>query len=158
MEELIDAGLSDKKAGQDAGGHKDEALFDPDTISSLDAIETATLMDMMMKCRRRKKKKEYARQVDIINVPKPKRRGRPRTTSKQLTQTKLPVRLAVHKYPSGLTVSLDRLLVCARNTPNLNQFVNCVAGFYDVKTRTKSWIKDRKWLEHDWRKVPSGVN
>lgn len=47
------------------------------------------------------------RQVDIINVPKPKGRGRPRTTLKQLRQTKLPDRIALHSYPSNLTVSLD---------------------------------------------------
>ncbi|KAF1782529.1 hypothetical protein GQ600_2779 [Phytophthora cactorum] len=59
------------------------------------------------------------RQVVIINVPKPKRRGRTWTTTKQLRQTKLTARLAVHTYPSGLTVSLDQLLTWARSTPNL---------------------------------------
>ncbi|ETK70765.1 hypothetical protein L915_21908 [Phytophthora nicotianae] len=48
--DTIEAGLKHKKTGQDAGGHKDEELFDLDTISSLepaDAIETATLMDVL---------------------------------------------------------------------------------------------------------------
>ncbi|KAG1706844.1 hypothetical protein DVH05_027696 [Phytophthora capsici] len=72
------------------------------------------------------------RQVDIINVPKPKRRGRPRTTAKQLTQTKLQPRLAIHKYPTGLTVSLDHLLVWARNTPNL-KYVMEILEMYPVQ-------------------------
>ncbi|KAF1785280.1 hypothetical protein GQ600_9055 [Phytophthora cactorum] len=61
------------------------------------------------------------RQVEIVNIPKPKR-GNARMTKKQFRQTKLvhgPARIAVHKYPSGLTVNLDQLLVWARNTPNL---------------------------------------
>jgi len=62
---------------------------------------------------------EPPRQVDIINVPKPKRRGKLRTALRQLRQTKLPDRLAVHSYPSNLTVSLDQLLVWARNTANM---------------------------------------
>ncbi|KAF1777514.1 Ulp1 protease family, C-terminal catalytic domain [Phytophthora cactorum] len=61
------------------------------------------------------------RQVEIIIVPKSKRHGRPRTTTKQLRQTKLTARLAVHTYPSGLTVSLDQLLTWARSTPNLKE-------------------------------------
>ncbi|KAF1772510.1 hypothetical protein GQ600_13895 [Phytophthora cactorum] len=43
----------------------------------------------------------------MISVPKPKSRGRSRSTPKQLRQTKLTKesdRLAVHKYPSGLTM------------------------------------------------------
>ncbi|KAG6941928.1 hypothetical protein JG688_00018404 [Phytophthora aleatoria] len=47
-------------------------------------------------------------------------------TKKQLRQTKLvpgPARIAVHKYPSGLTVNLDQLLVWARNTSNLKPVV-----------------------------------
>ncbi|GMF56078.1 unnamed protein product [Phytophthora fragariaefolia] len=62
------------------------------------------------------------RQVDIINVPKPKRRGRSRASPKQMRQKTLsakPDRVAVHKYPSDLSVSLDQLLTWARNTPNL---------------------------------------
>ncbi|KAG7375381.1 26S proteasome non-ATPase regulatory subunit 11 [Phytophthora pseudosyringae] len=54
---------------------------------------------------------------------------------KQLRQTKLssqPDRLAVHKYPSGLTVSLDQLLVWARNTPNV-KFVMEVLEKYPVQ-------------------------
>ncbi|KUF65529.1 hypothetical protein AM587_10003998 [Phytophthora nicotianae] len=54
------------------------------------------------------------RAVNIINVPKPQRRGNSRVTTKQLRQTKLnrnQYRLAVHKYPTGLTVSLNQLLV-----------------------------------------------
>ncbi|KUF93660.1 Homoserine O-acetyltransferase [Phytophthora nicotianae] len=60
-----------------------------------------------------------ARQVDIISVPKPKGQGRPRTTTKQLRQTKIATRLAVHKYPSNLTVQLDEFVIWARNTSNL---------------------------------------
>ncbi|KAE8900866.1 hypothetical protein PF005_g8626 [Phytophthora fragariae] len=46
--------------------------------------------------------------VDIINIPKPKRRGNSRVTTKQLRQTTLTSgqqRLAAHKYPSGLSVT-----------------------------------------------------
>ncbi|ETI54306.1 hypothetical protein F443_02848 [Phytophthora nicotianae P1569] len=49
----------------------------------------------------------------------PKGQGRPRTTTKQLRQTKIATRLAVHKYPNNLTVQLDEFVIWARNTSNL---------------------------------------
>ncbi|ETM32925.1 hypothetical protein L914_19779 [Phytophthora nicotianae] len=61
-----------------------------------------------------------ARQVDIISMPKPKRRINSRAITKQLRQTTLvPERLALHKYPSKLSVTLEELVAWARNTPNM---------------------------------------
>ncbi|KAG1691563.1 hypothetical protein DVH05_026858 [Phytophthora capsici] len=59
------------------------------------------------------------RQVDIISVPKPKRQGRQRNTTKQLRQTKISQQITVHQYPSDLTVQLDELVIWARNIGNL---------------------------------------
>ncbi|GMF30391.1 unnamed protein product [Phytophthora fragariaefolia] len=73
-----------------------------------------------------------ARQVDIINVPKQPRRGRARTTLRQLRQTKLtsgPDRLAVHKYPSDLIVSVDQLIIWARCTPNLKHVMELLQKY-----------------------------
>ncbi|KAE8899216.1 hypothetical protein PF010_g19593 [Phytophthora fragariae] len=87
-------------------------------------------------CNKEEKKSEEqtpatpTRAVDIINIPKPKRRGNSRVTTKQLRQTTLTSgqqRLAVHKYPSGLSVTLDQLVIWARNTANLK----CVAEMLD---------------------------
>ncbi|KAE9063599.1 hypothetical protein PF006_g30902, partial [Phytophthora fragariae] len=87
-------------------------------------------------CNKEEKKSEEQtpatpiRAVDIINIPKPKRRGNSRVTTKQLRQTTLTSgqqRLAVHKYPSGLSVTLDQLVIWARNTANLK----CVAEMLD---------------------------
>eukprot|EP00644_Phytophthora_capsici_P014786 jgi/Phyca11/124193/e_gw1.53.336.1 len=100
------------------------------------------------------------RQVDVINIPKPKGRGEPRSTSNRFEQTKIASsvqRLAVHKYPSNLTVSLDNLVVWARNTANLNAYVGALTTFYAVKSKTRFWFDDRKWLEQDWRKAESDV-
>ncbi|POM76669.1 Hypothetical protein PHPALM_6063 [Phytophthora palmivora] len=66
------------------------------------------------------------RQVDIISVSKPKGRGRSRSTSKQLRQTKLITRLAVHKYPCELTVPLDQFVIWARNTDNIKYVAEMV--------------------------------
>lgn len=63
-----------------------------------------------------------SRQVDVINVPNPKRRGRARSKTKQLRQTKLTAgtaRLAVHEYPSNLTVKLDDFVYWARRTADI---------------------------------------
>ncbi|ETP37581.1 hypothetical protein F442_14608 [Phytophthora nicotianae P10297] len=60
-----------------------------------------------------------ARQVDIINVPKPKTKGKTRSNPKQLRQTKIATRLAVHKYPSDLTVQLYEFVIWARNTSSM---------------------------------------
>ncbi|ETO59279.1 hypothetical protein F444_22349 [Phytophthora nicotianae P1976] len=60
-----------------------------------------------------------ARQVDIINVPKPKTKGKTRSNPKQLRQTKIATRLAVHKYPSDLTVQLYEFIIWARNTSSM---------------------------------------
>ncbi|GMF22248.1 unnamed protein product [Phytophthora fragariaefolia] len=73
-----------------------------------------------------------ARQVDIINVPKPPRRGRARTTLRQLRQTKLtsgPDRVAVQNYPSDLTVSVDQLIEWARCTPNLKHVMELLQKY-----------------------------
>ncbi|KAG6580146.1 Zinc finger SWIM domain-containing protein 3 [Phytophthora cinnamomi] len=62
------------------------------------------------------------RQVDIVRVPKPPSRGKSRSTPKQLRQTTISLkadRLAVHKYPTELAVTLDQFLIWARNTSNL---------------------------------------
>ncbi|KAL3656714.1 hypothetical protein V7S43_018378 [Phytophthora oleae] len=72
------------------------------------------------------------RQVDIINVPKPKRRNRSRSTPTQLRQTKNSPgasRLAVHKYPSHLTVRLDELVTWARNTPNMKHVLTMMEKY-----------------------------
>ncbi|KAG7377017.1 hypothetical protein PHYPSEUDO_012324 [Phytophthora pseudosyringae] len=72
------------------------------------------------------------RQVDIITVPKPKGRGRARSKKKQLRQTKLtpgPNRLAVHKYPSGLSVPIDQLVTWARNTASVKDVVEMMERY-----------------------------
>ncbi|KUF83751.1 hypothetical protein AM587_10004100 [Phytophthora nicotianae] len=76
--------------------------------------------------------KPPSRAVDIINLPQPKRRGNSRVTTKQLRQTTLTSgqpRLAVHKYPSGLTVTLDHFVRWARNTPNLKFVMETLAKY-----------------------------
>ncbi|ETO66698.1 hypothetical protein F444_16216, partial [Phytophthora nicotianae P1976] len=61
-----------------------------------------------------------ARQVDTINVPKPKtKEKKTRSNPKQLRQTKIATRLAVHKYPSDLTVQLYEFVIWTRNTSNM---------------------------------------
>ncbi|KAJ8579034.1 hypothetical protein ON010_g162 [Phytophthora cinnamomi] len=40
-----------------------------------------------------------------------------------------------------------------------SQFVGALTGFYDIKSKVKSWIQDRKWLEQvDWRKIDADVH
>jgi hypothetical protein len=91
---------------------------------------------------------EPPRQVDIINVPKPKRRGKLRTALRQLRQTKLPDRLAVHSYPSNLTVSLDQLLVWARNTANMKVVMEMLERYpvqlEDAYLRSRTITSDRQ--------------
>ncbi|KAG1697985.1 hypothetical protein DVH05_015469 [Phytophthora capsici] len=73
-----------------------------------------------------------SRAVDIISLPRPKRRGNSRVTTKQLRQTTLTSgqpRLAIHKYPAGLTVTLDRFVRWARNTENLKFVMDTLAKY-----------------------------
>ncbi|OWZ16722.1 hypothetical protein PHMEG_0009447 [Phytophthora megakarya] len=68
------------------------------------------------------------RQVDRINDNKPKRRGKPRSISTQVTfkQSKLTSgaqRMAVHRYPSYLTVTLDQFVVWTPNTANIKYII-----------------------------------
>ncbi|GMF43240.1 unnamed protein product [Phytophthora fragariaefolia] len=73
------------------------------------------------------------RQADIVGLPIPKRRSNIRATSKQLRQTRLvPERLALHKYLSGLPVTLKDLVAWARNTPDI-KFVLEIMDKYRVQ-------------------------
>ncbi|KUF82031.1 hypothetical protein AM587_10001081 [Phytophthora nicotianae] len=95
-----------------------------------------------------------SRQVDIVNMPKPKR-GNVRVTKKQLRQTKLatgPARIAVHKYPSGLTVNLEQLLTWARNTPNL-KFVLEMLDKYPVQFED-AYLRGRS-IDCQWEAMKS---
>ncbi|KAE9047748.1 hypothetical protein PR001_g4077 [Phytophthora rubi] len=95
------------------------------------------------------------RQVDIITVPKPKSRGRARSKTKQLRQTKMtlgPDRLAIHKYPSGLSVSLDQLVGWARNTANM-KYVMEMMEIYPVQLED-AYLRART-IECRWEAVPA---
>ncbi|ETI32967.1 hypothetical protein F443_20294 [Phytophthora nicotianae P1569] len=87
-------------------------------------------------------------------MPKPKR-GNVRVTKKQLRQTKLatgPACIAVHKYPSGLTVNLEQLLTWARNTPNL-KFVLEMLDKYPVQFED-AYLRGRS-IDCQWEAMKS---
>ncbi|KAG1713390.1 hypothetical protein DVH05_001177 [Phytophthora capsici] len=101
---------------------------------------------------------EAPRQVDVINVPKPKRRSLSRTTSTQLRQTKISPgvsRLAVHKYPSGLTVKLHEFAMWARNTPNMKNIL-AILKKYPVQL-TDAYLRSRR-IERQWEAMRSDDN
>ncbi|KAG6946043.1 hypothetical protein JG688_00016244 [Phytophthora aleatoria] len=70
-----------------------------------------------------------ARQVDIINVPKPLRQGKARTQLKQLKLTRGADQLAARNCPSHLTVSLKELLAWARNASNLKEVLEMLEKY-----------------------------
>ncbi|GMF15316.1 unnamed protein product [Phytophthora fragariaefolia] len=99
--------------------------------------------------------KQPTRQVGIINVPKPKRRGRSRASPKQMRQMTLSAksgRVAVHKYPSDLSVTLDQLLTWARNTPNLKDVMSIMEK-YPVQL-DDAYLRART-IECQWQLVRS---
>ncbi|ETP09246.1 hypothetical protein F441_14880 [Phytophthora nicotianae CJ01A1] len=98
------------------------------------------------------------RQVDVINVPKPKRRNLSRTTPTQLRQTKISPgasRLAVHKYPSGLTVKLHEFVTWARNTQNMKNILAMMKK-YPVQL-TDAYLRSRV-IECQWEVMRSEDN
>ncbi|GMF18819.1 unnamed protein product [Phytophthora lilii] len=97
------------------------------------------------------------RAVDIVNLRRQNAEETQRVAAKQLRQITLnavPNRLAVHKYPTNLTVRLDKLLRWARNTANMkfviemleNQYAGALTGFYAIKTLCTAGVKDRKMV------------
>lgn len=101
---------------------------------------------------------ETTRQVDVINVPKPMRRNLSRTTPTQLRQTKISPgvsRLAVHNYPSGLTVKLHEFVTWARNTPNMKNIL-AIMQKYPVQL-TDAYLRSRV-IECHWEAMRSEDN
>ncbi|OWZ22596.1 hypothetical protein PHMEG_0002674 [Phytophthora megakarya] len=99
------------------------------------------------------------RQVDVINVPKPKRRTQSRSTRSALTQLRqskfTSARLAVHKYPTGLTVKLDELITWARNTPNVKHVLTTLEK-YPVQL-TDAYLRSRV-IECQWEVMRTADN
>ncbi|KAG6942878.1 hypothetical protein JG687_00018809 [Phytophthora cactorum] len=104
--------------GDDRCDERELGSFSASDLSGV--METVRLMDGL----------EGYRQVEVVNMSKPKRRGNASVTKKQLRQTKL--------------------------TPG--KFVGALTGFHAIKSKIHSWFEDRKWLEQDWRKVSLNVS
>ncbi|EGZ27605.1 hypothetical protein PHYSODRAFT_473580 [Phytophthora sojae] len=91
-------------------------------MSSCDKVSSSTKPDT----------ESRVRQVDVVRVPKPPSQGKSRSTPKQLRQTTISLkadRLAVHKYPTELAVSLDQFLIWARNTSNLKRVMEMLSKY-----------------------------
>ncbi|KAF1789247.1 Ulp1 protease family, C-terminal catalytic domain [Phytophthora cactorum] len=182
--DTVEVGLRREKTNLvNADDESEDDILDADTDSTLDpadAMDTTNLMDVLEtaspECSSdsssgddevpatqiREMKQEHppstvtsVRQVDVISVPMPKSRGRSRSTTKQLRQTKLtlgPQRLAVHKYPSGLTVSLHELVIWARSTPNA-KYVMEIMEKYPVQLED-AYLRSRT-IDCQWEAIRS---
>ncbi|EGZ21225.1 hypothetical protein PHYSODRAFT_494041 [Phytophthora sojae] len=112
-------------------------------MSSCDKVSSSTKPDT----------ESRVRQVDVVRVPKPPSQGKSRSTPKQLRQTTISLkadRLAVHKYPTELAVTLDQFLIWARNTSNLMRVMEMLSK-YPVQLEN-AYLRARK-IDCHWEIV-----
>ncbi|ETL77495.1 hypothetical protein L917_21563, partial [Phytophthora nicotianae] len=72
---------------------------------------------------------------------------KPRTQLKQSKLSRGADRLAAHKYPSHLTVSLKELLIWAKNAPNLKDILEMLEKY--PAQLEDPYLRDRS-MEHHW--------
>ncbi|KAK1947984.1 Zinc finger SWIM domain-containing protein 3 [Phytophthora citrophthora] len=94
------------------------------------------------------------RSISCDRFPKGKRRNQSRSTPTHLRQSKITsARLAIHKYPTGLTAKLDELIIWARNTPNVKHVLTTMEK-YPVQL-TDAYLRllviDCQWEAIQWR-------